>query len=333
MLTETARLVADTFLRDFLLNSQRERRRLSNLLGGEDDDVASRLRDAHLPFVEHPFRGRPRQNCTRAMLELHWRCAIELANFDDAALARLHNAFFSHEELPGTTLEVMQRILPHYSQLAEFVEESEEEPSPSSPTVDGNGTERQQQPPEKKESLAASYEKWSRFDDADDDLDELWCSRHNRHHRGECPKCVQVNTQKTAIPSEENMDDIASLMREAEEAVSIPGCFDPEAFPQLDDLARRCRVARRRHPDDENLRKATEELEKRLDTDRRQLDVVKQLQTNIENMPDDQVSFDECFRRLRTAEAHMPSAYKASFAQATRQHQNASLTPSSPPDS
>lgn len=269
----------------------REKARLARLLGLEaEDDVAAAVVKTHLPFVANPIGAyRPRSNLQRADFELHWRCAVELAALDEASLARLDRAFFG--QTADEQLTSMLRVLPVFSQLA--------------------------QPSEEEEKVTISYDKWRDVDDGDD-LGELWCARHNRHHVApSCPRCEAEDSNPVAATPEEVEDDEA-LLSEARALADRSGCLSADELGHGDGLVRSCRARARAQPDaaaSSLLREAADGLDQRLTKDRRQTDVLAQLQAAIDEMPDDAVSVEACFQKMRRAEAHMPPEYAAVFRQ------------------
>lgn len=309
-LSESARVVALDILPLLLTHRDRERTRLATLLHvnhlhHDPHAIAAALCDLHLPFLTAPFGPYAiRPNADRSALELHWRCAVELTALDDASLTRLNRAFFAQEA--PTPLASMQRVLPVFSQLAVPLEPSQV----TRPAAVG-------------ESLSDSYAKWHAFHDdeepPDHDLDALWCGRHQRVHKGRCPECsgqaVPSRRSPAPAPAVDNTD-LESLLENVKALIDTPGCLDANSIARGDDIMLQCQRVLRRMPRFTALRAATGHLERRLKDDRRQTDVVRHLQARIEDIPDEEVSFEACFDTLRQAELHMPVQYAATFRQA-----------------
>lgn len=319
-LCERARAVALDILPILLSLRHHERSRLATLLDAchHDHDahaLASALCDLHLPFLAAPFGDYTiPPDPDRSALELHWRCAVELTAFDDASLARLNHAFFAQDA--PTPLVSMQRLLPVFSQLAV-------------PRHTSCSTTRSSSDALGEKTLSDSYAKWHAFQDDDDEeeppdheLDTLWCGRHQRLHKGQCPKCSgQAASSQRLAPAPSpplvvDTDDLDSLLEQAKTLVDTPGCLDAHAISRGDDILLRCQRVLRRMPRFITLREVTDRLERRLKDDRRQTDVVHHLQAKIEDIPDDEISFEVCFDALRKAESHMPAQYASTFRQA-----------------
>ncbi|KAJ1444294.1 hypothetical protein M885DRAFT_553312 [Pelagophyceae sp. CCMP2097] len=101
-------------------------------LGGDSadwDELCRRLIAAHLPAVAEPYHARIAAGAgaaAEAALEVHWRVVVQLCCMSRASLARLHRSCFGVDADAESTLALMRRVAPVYSQLARPIDDDDD---------------------------------------------------------------------------------------------------------------------------------------------------------------------------------------------------------------